>query len=625
MKSKILQKIALICVALLGFSGMSLAQCVASLSGSSFNNGSVLISNFSTVSTSNNNIFSWSFPGGTPSSATTNHINDSITVSYPSSGTYTVCLVILDTLTNCTDSICDTVISASNLTASASGINASCGLCNGSASASVVGGAAPFTYSWSQGSTTSSIAALCSGTYTVTVTDNNGATSVAQTGIVSSGAISASIPLNGNTCDSNSYACATTSGGAMPYSYLWSTAASTQCIYPGISGTYTVTVTDANGCSAIASTNLLVFPTITITESSTDETCLGCCDGSASVSASGGTGAGFSYLWSTGATTASISSLCTGSYWVTVTDDSSGCTQNEYVSISNPCQNTISGLVTPMMEPATVYLIQESAGVLSLVDSMQIDSGGYWFSNVCNGTYYVKAALRSSSSVYSSYLPTYYVQSALWGSATSITPSGVSNNNNITLLTGSNLGGPGFIGGLISQGANRAEGDPIVGADVFLMDGNNELLASTTSDANGNYSFDNLPVGEYEVMVDLLNFEPYPHTAIITEEDATLSTKDFIVEGGIVRPVEEGVGIGSFTVDAAISVFPNPAKDVVFVEGEEIATVSVFNLLGAQIQTMAGSNADRMEVSLTDLAPGQYILKIEDNSGKAHYAPVVKQ
>ncbi|MCC6724628.1 MAG: T9SS type A sorting domain-containing protein [Saprospiraceae bacterium] len=126
---------------------------------------------------------------------------------------------------------------------------------NGSASVTVANGTAPYTYLWSNGATTANITNLAGGNYTVTATDNGGNTG---TLIVN---ISQPAPLNANVTGvdetsapaNNGSATAAPTGGTSPYTYLWSTGATTATINNLNSGTYSVTVTDANNCTKTGS------------------------------------------------------------------------------------------------------------------------------------------------------------------------------------------------------------------------------------------------------------------------------------------------------------------------------------------------------------------------------------
>ena len=137
----------------------------------------------------------------------------------------------------------------------------SCGTtCDGTATAQVTGGTAPYSYLWSNGATTGSISNLCTGTYTVEVTDAGGCTFIAQ-GIVQSGNNTLQVTINSTNescaglCDGSATAIA--SGGTQPYQYAWNNGVVTDLNPNLCPGTYTVGIVDQNGCTATTSTTIL--------------------------------------------------------------------------------------------------------------------------------------------------------------------------------------------------------------------------------------------------------------------------------------------------------------------------------------------------------------------------------
>ncbi len=112
---------------------------------------------------------------------------------------------------------------------------------DGSGSVSVSGGTTPYTYSWIGGGTNATESGLTAGTYTVNVTDLYGCTASTSVIITQPLALSASM-LNDSTVS--------VSGGTAPYTYLWTPSGATTGTATGLSaGTYTVLVTDINGCN----------------------------------------------------------------------------------------------------------------------------------------------------------------------------------------------------------------------------------------------------------------------------------------------------------------------------------------------------------------------------------------
>ncbi|MCK5782799.1 MAG: SprB repeat-containing protein, partial [Flavobacteriales bacterium] len=225
------------------------------------------------------------------------------------------------------------------LSVSASVVDANCnGASNGSISLSVSGGTSPYYYSWSNGATTQNISGLSAGTYSITVEDASGCTSVEIIGITEPDAIQLSGAITSVDCDggTNGSIYISVSGGVSPYAYIWSNGTITNNPIGLSADFYSVTVTDANSCTQTALYQI-TEPTILVTNiTQTNVDCNGASTGSATVIASGGT-APYSYFWygSPAQTTATITGLYTGDYPVLVTDVN-GCTSTTSAIIAEP-------------------------------------------------------------------------------------------------------------------------------------------------------------------------------------------------------------------------------------------------------------------------------------------------
>jgi PKD repeat protein len=268
------------------------------------------------------------------------------TISSLAPGTYTV------TTTNaagCIGTNSFTVNNQPGPTASISGTTPTgCGASTGTATASGTGGTGLLTYAWSNGGNTAAITGLAAGSYTVTVTDQNGCTSTAVATVSNSTGPSANISTTVHTsCGlNNGAATASASGGTGALTYLWSNGATTTSISNLAPGTYTVSVTDQMGCLAVTSVaiNSSSAPTASIL-SQTDASC-GQSNGTITADATGGT-SGYTYLWSNGGTTATISSLGAGTFTVTVTDGA-GCTSTASTTIQAFTQPVPNVVVTDL-------------------------------------------------------------------------------------------------------------------------------------------------------------------------------------------------------------------------------------------------------------------------------------
>lgn len=269
--------------------------------------------------------YSYSWSGGLPGGSTQTNL---------CAGLYTV--VITDD-NGCSETATIPVNSSSapNVTATATG-NSCNQSCDGTATVVASGGVSPYTYLWSDGSTSSTVSGLCAGTYTVQAIDANGCAGSAQVTVSEPPVLSFSIPgVTDVSCFGNCDGAATVvpSGGSVPYSISWSPSGQTSQTAQNLcSGIHLVTVTDANGCTGSQSITINSSSALSGTFNSTDATC-GQCDGSTTVTPSGGT-APYNFLWADGSTGANRTGLCAGVHSVTITD-ASGCSEQISVTINN--------------------------------------------------------------------------------------------------------------------------------------------------------------------------------------------------------------------------------------------------------------------------------------------------
>jgi len=276
-----------------------------------------------------------SVSGGTPdytylwsTGATTEDLSNVV------AGTYTV------TVTDdhdCTATTSITVEQPTDLVVSAVAENVLCfGGSNGDINLTVTGGSPAYTYEWSNGATTEDLTDVIAGTYTVTATDTHGCTKTTSatisepTGLVLGATPTDVLCFGGSDGDID----VTVSGGSPAYTYEWSNAATTQDLTNALAGTYTVTVTDANGCSKTISATIQEPTLLTATAQSSPVSCFGGSDGDIDLSVSGGT-PDYTYEWNTGATTQNLSNVVAGTYTVTVTDDHD-CTVTATVTVTEP-------------------------------------------------------------------------------------------------------------------------------------------------------------------------------------------------------------------------------------------------------------------------------------------------
>ena len=324
------------------------------------------------------------------------------TISNLTANTYTV--TVTDGV-GCTNSETATITQPTPLTNNISTQNVLCfGGTSGSATANPSGGtpntASGYTYKWNTGPTTQTLPNIPAGAYTVTVTDANGCTVTTSATITQPLALSATVSVQNVACfgGSNGSATANPSGGTPGYTYLWNNGQTTPTAINLAAGNYMVTITDENGCTVVRTASVTQPNALTATVSTQNVVCFGGSTGSANASATGGTpgGPGYSFLWSTGATTATISNLPANTYTVTVTDVA-GCTDTQTGSVSQPPQ-LIAAMTTENAQcfgettgGATASATGGTPGSTNYTFLWSNGSAGSSIFNVAAGTYTVTA------------------------------------------------------------------------------------------------------------------------------------------------------------------------------------------------------------------------------------------
>ena len=279
------------------------------------------------------------------------NLSTTATVINLQAGTYNV------TVTDgngCTTTNSVTINEPTLLGGSITGLPTACfGSSDGAVSIAPTGGTAPYTYQWSPTiSTDSFIVNVTAGWHLVTVTDNNSCTYIDSFEVLQPIAITTTTTVDSTLCNNNptGLATVTASGGSGGFTYAWSPSANNQTTATATAlpaGTHSVTVTDVNLCTSIATVQVLEPLALATTTTTIAAQCFGAATGAATVSGTGGT-LNYTYLWdvnAANATTATAPNLIAGLYFVTLTD-ANGCSTVDSATVGQPTtgvSTTISG------------------------------------------------------------------------------------------------------------------------------------------------------------------------------------------------------------------------------------------------------------------------------------------
>jgi gliding motility-associated-like protein len=224
--------------------------------------------------------------------------------------------------------------------------NANCST-PGAINITVSGGTTPYSFVWSNGASTEDVSGLAAGSYSVTITDANGCSVVNTANTVNSSgqpqpSVNNSVNPSCNNSNDGSVSLTITNGTA-PYSFIWNSGQTTQNLSGLGGGNYSVTVSDALGCTASISVSLTEPSAIQATITTVPADCNNS-NASIDVLASGGAGAPYSFVWQNAATSQNLIGLSSGNYAVTI-EDANGCTIVENITIATPLIPQLSAFI----------------------------------------------------------------------------------------------------------------------------------------------------------------------------------------------------------------------------------------------------------------------------------------
>jgi SprB repeat/Secretion system C-terminal sorting domain len=505
-----------------------------------------------------------------------------------------------------------TLLSA-QLTVTVSGTPPVCaGYTNGGAAATVTGGTAPYTYSWSTGSSAPNISSLAAGTYGVTVTDAASTTAIGTVTLHPPTAIVPTITF-ANICAVGTVTGAAT-GGTAPYTYAWDNGASGATIQPNVGG-LTLTVTDANGCSASKWVN--VPNVLTVTNNVTGLRCYGDCDAAIEAAVTGGT-APMTFNWTNGGTTQILPSLAAGNYGVTVRD-ANGCHVEVATMISNPTRINVATAATNATcgNSNGTATVTASGGVAPLTYLWSNGATAASISGLGVGTYTVTV---TDGNHCKKAMGVDVVSSSGFTVTTSVTDAGcgVSNGG----VTATPVGGTAPFQYVWSNGATTSQitGVPAAQYGVTVTDANNcTAMATATVSATGSLTI--LRIDKTDAACGIMNGKatvrvtggttPYTY---LWSNGKTMPTIDMLNPGTYTVTVKDAGGCAasrSIVINQTIYFIADIEGSDTRCFGTTDGTATAMGMGGTPPYTYAWSNG-RTTQELTNLVPGIYTVTMHD-------------
>lgn len=298
-------------------------------------------------------------------------------------------------------------------------------------------------------------------------------------------------------------------------------------------------------------------------------------------------------------------------------------TMTNYITVNNGTNPYIHGTATYSggnLQTGWVYAYDinstDTNTIISPAGSDDILGGSYQVNLSYPGSFKLLFYIPDTTIYYGTVASTYYNGSLTWNNATIVTVGcGNAATINNLLSTISPLSGNATISGTVLDYSGARMGDPLPGVDISLeQNPGSNLKAVTTTDANGQYSFANVPVGNYAVIVNAPgNNLSGTHTVNITGAE-TVTNVDYAVDNNAIAPVNFA-GIHTSIQNSMVKICPNPSNGKIIIstgEWAENTRLDVYNVTGKLIySTIVVSNK---AIDLSFLAEGMYLLKL--NNGK---------
>jgi len=311
---------------------------------------------------------------------------------------------------------------------------------------------------------------------------------------------------------------------------------------------------------------------------------------------------------------------------LTITTDSISCTSTycELVYIQLPENLYLGGNIFAgvfQLDHGFAYAYKSESGVITDIYSEMIDTLGYYlFYPMAQAEYFVKVEPSPSSSYFSTYIPTYYGDVALWEDAVLINLDDNLYTADINLIPiAETPSGPGLISGEIVHGSSNKASTPAVDVQIMIADEQGEFVGLAYSDDEGKFEFTALSYGTYTMFAEVMGIDMTPKDFTLTEENAEVIDVFMIMTDDEIHFGPNS--IESIYIDNVSNVYPNPITNTlrmdIGIKRPTTIRVNIYNQVGqsVQLEQFRIDHRQTIEINASQLKSGLYFLEIisDDN------------
>jgi PKD repeat protein len=314
-----------------------------------------------------------------------------------------------------------------------------------------------------------------------------------------------------------------------------------------------------------------------------------------------------------------------GTYQIilTITSSCSYCSDTDTLQITieeNSFFNlggTVYGGELPIDEGFAYLYKMEDNQIVDVFASFISEYGYYDFYQLTEGDYILKAELSPNSSIFGEYIPTYYGNVSSWVDATTIQLQSDIWDANVQLIpVSSSSSGTGQISGqVIKNSSPKEENGPVANVEVLLKNQDDMVLDITYTDEEGNYLFENLEMGDYQIIVEITGKYCTPAEITLTEDTPIAENMVFFIDdNNIALSIQDHL---PNSIGYIGEIYPNPSSN----NANLCINVKEATMLSWQIMDISGkiimqqnhplfASENTIEIDLYNIDAGIYFLKL---------------